>query len=199
MDDLTRDQQDALRSLKAARGACPPAETLIEYEALDESARAAHPAQDHVSICSRCQLVVLHAAEPPALARPASGPPLKWLLPLAAVTVLAIGVSLYRTDFTSNQPAATVRGTELQTMAPIGATEQLREFSWQSPIAADRYRLVVRQGGNVVWQTETTATRVAPPPSGTIVRDVQYEWQVEALDREGNVRMTSPPQSFVVY
>ena len=41
--------------------------------------------------------------------------------------------------------------------------------------------------------------RVAPPPAGTIERDVQYEWQVEALDREGNVRMTSPSQSFVVY
>jgi len=30
-------------------------------------------------------------------------------------------------------------------------------------------------------------------------RDVPYEWRVEAIDREGNVRMTSPPQPFVVY
>jgi len=50
-----------------------------------------------------------------------------------------------------------------------------------------------------VWEAETAGLTVAPPPGGVLVRDVQYEWQVEAIDREGNVRMTSPPQSFVVY
>jgi hypothetical protein len=40
---------------------------------------------------------------------------------------------------------------------------------------------------------------LAPPPPGVIERDVQYEWLVEAIDREGNVRMTSPPQRFLVY
>ena len=69
-------------------------------------------------------------------------------------------------------------------MSPAGATEQLREFTWQSPLQADRYRVIVRRGTTVVWQTETTELRVAPPVSGTIERDVQYEWQVEALDRE---------------
>jgi len=51
----------------------------------------------------------------------------------------------------------------------------------------------------VVWQTEATGLSAAPPPAGVIQRDVPYEWQVEAIDREGNVRMTSPPQPFVVY
>ena len=93
----------------------------------------------------------------------------------------------------------TMRGTELQVIAPAGATELLREFTWQSPIRAERYRVIVRRGATVVWQAETSDLRLAPPPAGTIERDVQYEWQVEAMDREGNVRMTSPPQSFVVY
>jgi hypothetical protein len=199
-DELTDEQRGALSELKSARGACPPAERLIDYEALDASARLRHAAHEHISICSRCQLVLLHVAgaSPESLASPAS-PALRWMLPLAAITVLAVGVTLFMPNVTSNRPPETVRGTELQPMSPVGATELIREFSWQSPIVADRYRVTVLHGTTVVWQTETTTMRVAPPPAGTIVRDVQYEWRVEALDREGNVRMTSPSQSFVVY
>lgn len=97
------------------------------------------------------------------------------------------------------QDHTTFAGTEIQLIAPVGASEWLREFAWRSPVAADRYRAIVRRGNIVVWQTEVTTERAAPPVAGTIERDVQYEWQVEALDREGNVRMTSPSQSFVVY
>lgn len=127
---------------------------------------------------------------------------LRWALPLAAAAVLGIALTLVDGGRPAIAPARdgdAVRGTELQAIAPAGASEMLREFSWQSPIRADRYRVIVRRGTTVVWQTETTAQRVAPPEAGTIERDVQYEWQVEALDREGNVRLTSPPQSFVVY
>jgi hypothetical protein len=127
---------------------------------------------------------------------------MRWALPLAAVAVLGIALTFVDGGRPAIAPAHegdAVRGTELQAIAPAGASEMLREFSWQSPLGADRYRVIVRRGTTVVWQTETTAQRVAPPETGTIERDVQYEWQVEALDREGNVRMTSPPQSFVVY
>ena len=195
IEELTPEQRAALSALETARGPCPAAETLIEYEALDATARARHAAHDHISICSRCQLVLLHAAEPNA----ATSSKLRWMLPLAAIAVLAVGVTLFRPDFSSNAPPDTVRGTELQPLSPAGATELVREFSWQSPIVADRYRVIVLHGTSVVWQTETTLMGVAPPPAGTLVRDVQYEWRVEALDREGNVRMTSPSQSFVVY
>jgi len=124
-----------------------------------------------------------------------------WLLPLAAVALLAVAVTLIdRRDGTLVPPGNdTVRGTELQPTAPAGAVEMIREFSWQSPIRAERYRVIVTRGSTVVWQTETTGLRVAPPPSGVLERDVQYEWQVEAIDREGNVRMTSPPQPFTVF
>jgi hypothetical protein len=126
---------------------------------------------------------------------------MKWLLPLAAAAVLAVAVTLI--DREGVKPAApgndTVRGTDLQITAPAGAVDMVREFSWQSPIRAARYRVIVRRGATVVWQAETTALTVAPPPSGVLERDVQYEWQVEAIDREGHVRMTSPPQPFVFY
>jgi hypothetical protein len=127
---------------------------------------------------------------------------MRWALPLAAVAVLGIALTFVdggRPPIAPAHEGDAVRGTELQAIAPAGASEMLREFSWQSPLDADRYRVIVRRGTTVVWQTETTAQRLAPPETGTIERDVQYEWQVEALDREGNVRMTSPPQSFVVY
>ena len=199
-DDLTPAQRASLDRLRLLRGPCASAEALVEYQALAETDRAAHPAHDHVVVCSRCQLALLHMAEPAAASPPSL---LRWALPLSALAVFAVALTLVDRNGVPPAPASnqteTVRGTELQAIAPAGATELLREFTWQSPIAADRYRVIVRRGSTVVWQTETPALRAAPPPSGTIERDVQYEWQVEAVDREGHVRMTSPSQSFVVY
>jgi hypothetical protein len=203
IDDLTPAQRTSLEELRAQRGPCPPSEALVEYEALPEADRAAHPAHEHIIACSRCQLALRHMAEPAAAA---STSVLRWALPLAAVAVLAVALTLVNrgdqavvTPDTGADPISTVRGSDIQILAPAGATELLREFTWQSPIRADRYRVIVRRGATEVWRGETAATRLAPPPAGTIERDVQYEWQVEALDREGHVRMTSPPQSFVVY
>ena len=125
-----------------------------------------------------------------------------WLLVAAAVLAIAFMLLGHRPTPTLVAPrneTETVRGTELQLISPAGATELLREFTWQSPVRADRYRVIVRRGATVVWQAETSQLLLALPPTGTIERDVQYEWQVEAVDREGNVRLTSPPQSFVVY
>lgn len=135
------------------------------------------------------------------------------VLALAAAAVLAIGLWLVfdrrdadragagAGDGTSVRPseAGTVRGTEIQLVAPAGAVDSIREFSWQSPIRAERYRVIVRHGKTVVWQVETSALSVAPPEAGVIERDVQYEWRVEAIDREGHVQMTSPSQPFVNY
>lgn len=200
-DDLSPAQQASLDALRSTRGLCPPAQALVEYAALTESNRAGHPSHGHIVACSRCQLALLHMQEPER-----STDWVRWVVPLAAVAVLAVALTLVnRGERTGSAPADqadlanTVRGTEIQIMAPAGATELLREFTWQSPIRADRYRVIVRRGATEVWRMETTATRLAPPAAGTIERDVQYEWQVEALDREGNVRMTSPSQSFVVY
>jgi hypothetical protein len=205
IDDLTPAQRASLDALRSSRGACPSAEALVEYQALSEGDRTRHPHDAHIQVCSRCQLVLLHVAEPATAERSARSTDstswMRWALPLAAVALLAVAVTLIdRTGGTAVAPAnETVRGTELQPTAPAGAVEMIREFSWQSPIRAERYRVIVKRGSALVWQTETTGLRVAPPPSGVLERDVQYEWQVEAIDREGNVRMTSPPQSFVFY
>ena len=211
-DDLIPAQRESLETLRSSRGPCPPAAALVEYEASREAERARHPHYAHIQVCSRCQLALLHMAEPSAAAADPSHVVvdavnqyrrirLAVLLPLAAVAVLAVAITL--NDRQGGTPVApgidTVRGTELQITAPAGAVEIVREFSWQSPIRAERYRVIVKRGTTVVWQTETTGLTVAPPPSGVLERDVPYEWQVAAIDREGNVRMTSPPQPFVFY
>src|SRR5688500_3468453 len=170
--------------------------------------RGRHPHPAHVVTGSRGQLALLHVAEP--VARPTQTSEARragalkrvggWALPIAAVVVLGIAITLVdRSGGTLVLPPDTVRGTEIQITAPAGAVEMIREFTWQSPIRAERYRVVVRRGSTLIWQTETTTLSAAPPPAGIIQRDVQYEWLVEAIDREGNVRMTSPPQPFVVY
>ena len=196
IDDLSPAERGSLDALRASRGACPPAEALVEYESLSAADRERHAQHAHIVTCSRCQLALLHMQEPVK-----SSSMLKWALPIAAVALLGVAITLVdRRDGTSVPPeTGTVRGSDIQITAPAGAVEIIREFTWQSPIRAERYRVMVRRGSTVVWQTETTGLSAAPPPAGVIQRDVQYEWQVEAIDREGNVRMTSPPQPFVVY
>lgn len=199
IDDLSPAEREALGGLRASRGACPSADALVEYASLSAADRERNAHHAHIVTCSRCQLTLLHMHEPAQ-----SSSVLKWVLPIAAVAVLAVGLTLVNRNVPSAvapgaDPGGTVRGTEIQITAPAGAVEAIREFAWQSPIRAERYRVVVRRGSTVIWQTETTTLSAAPPAPGTIQRDVQYEWQVEAIDREGNVRMTSPPQPFVVY
>lgn len=205
-DDLTPAQRESLEALRSSRGPCAPAAALVAYEALSEDERGRHPHYEHIQVCSRCQLALLHMSEPASAVNAAVNQyhriRLAVLLPIAAVAVVAIGLTLLdRTGGSLDPPGRgdTVRGTEIQITAPAGAVDIVREFSWQSPIRAERYRVIVRRGSAVVWQAETNGLTVAPPPSGVLERDVQYEWQVEAMDREGHVRMTSPPQQFVFY
>ena len=197
IEELGPEQRGALGALKASRGACPPPEALVAYEAMSAADRAGHPAHDHITVCSRCQLVLLHAATPAAIE---TGSVLRWLLPLAAILVLGVGLTLVwragaLAPATGIGNVETVRGSEIQPIAPVGAVNAITEFSWQSPIQADRYRVSVTRGSDETWRGETTASRIAAP-AGVFDAGIEYRWVVEAIDREGEVRMTSPPQSF---
>jgi hypothetical protein len=194
---------DELKALRHVRGECPPADALVEYQALAPSDQAAHAIHDHVQICSRCQLVLLHLDEPETAASTPSSFTWRqaWALPLAAALVLAVlGPYIYQ-RFTpaTDRPAEpeTVRGTELQPVAPVGAVSELREFRWQSPITTPTYALRVYRGNTEIWSaTSSTTTFSSALPS--LLPDVEYTWQVDAIDREGVVRMQSPRQAFVV-
>jgi hypothetical protein len=191
-DYLTPAAHEALGALRKQRGACPPAETLVAYEALSASEREQRLEHPHIQICSRCQLLLLHMAEP----QPATSM-LRWMLPLAAVAILAVGLSLVDWRSDRGTPIETVRGSEIQAMAPAGAVADVSAFSWQSPIRSDRYRITVRRGADHVWQAVSGTTRIMAPPAA-FENGVEYTWHVEAIDREGVVRMVSPSQSFIL-
>ena len=187
--------EHALRSLKEARGPCPGADDLVAYDALAVEERARHPIDPHVQICSRCQLVLLHMNDAEAYAGVRIWS-VRMVLPLAALLALAIGASyFYRAA--APAPPDTIRGTEIQPMSPLGSAAGLPTFEWQSPIQAARYRVTVRRGSDTIWTLESTAPRLVPPASAHLPPG-EYSWQVEALDREGVVRMSSPPQRFQV-
>jgi hypothetical protein len=236
-EDLSPGAIDALRELKGARGACPAAAELIAYEALTDGDRARHPLHAHVSICSRCQLVLLHAGpeRPGLLAGPErsgllagserpglrhAGPERPGLhagserpglrtdrrpgllgpatLAIAAAIVLAIALPfMLRTSQPRPLTPDTIRGSELQPIAPSGTVASVPRFEWQSPIEAHLYRVTVYRDAKAVWSATSQTTTFTPdlPP---VFPPGDYTWQVEAFDRAGDVRMTSPRQSFTI-
>lgn len=192
-DDLTPPLADAVRALAGKRGPCPRAAALVEYESLPAAERARDEIHDHVQVCSRCQLVLLNLEEPAA--RSLS----RWLLPLAAALALvALTPVMYRALYPPAGVEDTVRGSELQAIAPVGDVSSAAAFEWQSPIRAAKYRVTVYRGSQVVWTTESGDTRVVWPASVTLDPGVQYTWQADALDAEGTVRMSSQRTAFAL-
>jgi len=199
-DDLSPSAREALDVLRAERGACPDAEQLVAYEALSSDARWTSPLHAHVQVCSRCQLV-LHYLKEPAADRPRVWS-FRLMIPVAAALLLAIVVAprVFDDRFASPPPApeATIRGSDIQPVAPIGSVRDVREFHWQSPIVASRYRLTVSRNGERLWSAETSSSTVKPPADLRLDPGVEYQWKVEALDRGGYVLMASPTQSFSI-
>ena len=192
-DELTPPARDALRVLGVTRGRCPSPEALLAYHATVAGARTRDPIDAHVEVCSRCQLVLLHLDEPTVTG---SKPVTRWMLPLAAaVALVMLGPWLYRS--TMREPVIdTIRGTELQPIAPVGAVPAVDRFEWQSPVTAAKYRVTVTRAGQPVWSTESASTRAAPLFLPALEPGVDYEWRVEAIDAEGSVRMSSPTTRF---
>jgi len=185
--ELPAGAPEALEELKRARGACPSAEALTGYATLSADDRA------HIEVCSRCQLVLLHLEEPAA---PSSSSTWKWALPIAAIVVLAVGLTVFNSR--STPPVDSVRGTEIQPIAPAGTVLGPPILRWQSPLSGVRYRVTVRRGSTVIWSETVDGTEAPVPASIGLEPGAEYTWQVEALDKEGEVRMTSPPQTFVI-
>ena len=130
--------------------------------------------------------------------RPAEGGWLARLRPvyaLAAAAVVILGV-LWVTTPRSTEPADVMRGSELMALSPSGATNSL-EFRWASPLAAPRYRLVIRDAsGTLVYSGESTTAShtIEPAARGKFATMVEYAWTVSALDAAGDVIAESKPQ-----
>lgn len=95
-------------------------------------------------------------------------------------------------------PAKTVHAAELQPTSPTGLTLGTPTFRWQSPISGVRYRVTVRRGTTVIWTGMVDDTEAAPPAAIVFEPGAEYTWQVDAIDPEGSVRLSSSPQTFVI-
>ena len=204
--DLRPDVDAALRAVRATRGACPPAEALVAYDGLDSTARPSHAIHDHVQVCSRCQLVLLHltpdeeahAGMDATAGRTAPWwSEARWGLATAAVIVVGFVVFFFSQPALAPQPQRiAVRGNELQPVAPVGHVPQVTMFVWGSPLAGVRYRLEVYRHDRLLASVETTNQAMPADALPAFEPNVGYAWQVHAIDAEGTVRMSSPRQRF---
>jgi hypothetical protein len=153
-DDLSSDLAALVGALKTERGPCPSESALVEYRALSAEDRIHAPIDAHVRICSRCQLVLLHLDDSDA-----RGVPFSWRWAAAAALVLALVVPMMYQRF-GTSPPETIRGTDLQVVAPAGQVDAVTAFEWLSPIRADRYRVRLLRGGQEIWSATTDATRL---------------------------------------
>lgn len=126
-----------------------------------------------------------------------------WLRPayaLAAVIVLVIAGLIVLRPVASDVDDS-VRGSELQISAPVGAVRELREFKWASPIAAPRYRVIIRgPREQEILATLTADERLAVTSDlrARLSGGAEYTWQVEALDETGAVIARSRTATFSI-
>jgi hypothetical protein len=189
-----------------------------------EHGRAADrgPVIDHFAECDRCRqsLAALATAAAPETAspivqvadalprgyaarkpEPAAGHRLAWLRPayaLAAAAMVIVAV-MWMTEPRSDVSYDAVRGGDLMALAPSGATSSL-EFKWASPLAAPRYRVVIRDAaGALVYSGDTAGVSLVIDSANRsrFATMVDYSWTVSALDAAGEVIAESEPRGFL--
>ena len=103
---------------------------------------------------------------------------------LAAAAVLAVAILPNRTQREMPAPMRDETGALVVApvaVAPVDVVSGSLVFRWSSVPRANRYRVRVFDAeGVVIWETQTSETTVAPPPSITLRRGAQYLWKVEA-------------------
>jgi hypothetical protein len=75
------------------------------------------------------------------------------------------------------------------------------ELRWSSPVAADRYRVRVRDASDrVVYETDVREEHVSLSPDvrARLRPGQTYSWSVEGLDAAGEVVVRSRPATFTV-
>jgi len=64
---------------------------------------------------------------------------------------------------------------------PRGEVGTVEEFRWTAVPSADLYRVTLYDdAGDVLWQAETPASRLAPPDTVELAQGALYLWQVDA-------------------
>jgi predicted anti-sigma-YlaC factor YlaD len=125
---------------------------------------------------------------------------LSWMRPaygLAAAAVVLLAVAWVVVP-RGHDGSDVVRSGELVALSPAGNASTL-EFKWESPFAASKYRLVIRDAaGTQVFSGETTEAGLSIDATARarFATMVDYSWTVSALDAMGEVIAESKPRSF---
>jgi hypothetical protein len=123
------------------------------------------------------------------------------LIPLAAAAAIVLAVWIPSSRRTSEPVDGTpvVRGTRPQALTPAGEVSGALEFTWASPVSADRYGIEIKDAaGQRVFYRETRDARlIADAALDAVLRPgAPYAWTVAALDGSGEVIAVSEPRSF---
>jgi len=117
---------------------------------------------------------------------------------IVTVALLAAGLVWLKPWESKSPPIAVGNIAALKPDGPSGTVLGTPTFRWQSSLTNVRYRITVRRGATVVWIETVDTTESVPPNSISFEPGAEYSWQVEAIDKGGEVRMTSPLQTFVI-
>jgi len=126
------------------------------------------------------------AHKPETIFRPAMR--LRPLYGLAAAAVIVLAV-MWITSPTLIDQGEAVRNRMVRISTPSGVGDA-REFVWESPLRAARFRVTVRDvNGVLVISGETPASPFRPDEAARsqLKSGEGYSWKVEALDESGEV------------
>ena len=126
--------------------------------------------------------------------------PSVWRYAVAAVIVVGLGIGAWR-FLSSPEPdrfRAPATADEVGLLGPSDGAQvpSLPSLRWTTQEDAMTYRVsIYTLDGTRVWQTDTTAARVAPPTTLSCRAGDTYVWRVEALLADGTAR-GSPLHAF---
>lgn len=190
-DRFEAEHGDMLKTLRKARGDCPPADRLLDWVEGTLDGETAASIEAHVALCPQCDEAAqrardadpeidelswrrtarnLEAREAPWQAAPPRTRP-AWLV-AAAAAVVALGIVLVYWqgpgESTAKPPTSTVRDADIELIEPVGAIPELAAFRWRGLPAPVRYRVEVAEANgsaesiSLIWTHITPDTRIAP-------------------------------------
>jgi hypothetical protein len=125
--------------------------------------------------------------------------------------VMQFSATRVRLRYAAIAGVAVIVAVLLMTMRPVNETPQpvravpterlskAEEFAWESPFAAERYRVTLRDDAAVIFSGEISQSPFLPDRAlRSLLRPGQkYSWKVESLDATGTVIAESVPIAFV--
>ena len=116
---------------------------------------------------------------------------LRYAVIAGAVVIIAV---LWMTMRPVNETPRPVRAVPTERMS------KAEEFAWESPLAAARFRVTLRDAdAAVMFSGEVRESPFVPDPTlrSQLRAGQKYSWKVESLDAKGTVIAESVPITFV--